>query len=431
MTLSKTFSKALGLLGCHIAALLATGQDPMPVQRAMTDVRTIQLAPVGSPLAPPFVPLEGGQLRLSFDWLGEQAPHFFLRFQHCTFDWYPSPDLEVGDFLEGFQEPAMATRAASFGTKVSYTHYQTDFPNDLTRFTKSGNYTVEVIDPAAPDQPVLTTRFVLFESLASFSAELREPPQLDQIRSHQALDFTLQANEYPLADAHDALQVVVLQNGFWTLGLSGLVPRFVRGSEVDFRTADLANFPGGNAWRFADLKSLRFVSQGVARIEEGDRFWHFDLTPDNRRAYKTFDARPDINGAFVVHNDQFEGATESDYIMAHFHHEVDAPYPGNLFVLGGFSGGLCQTTNQMQWNAQQKRYDANILLKQGYYNYMYAFQPHLRSRNAEGQVLNDWFGAVEGNHHMAGNRYDFFAYYWDLDGYDRVIGHEVLEVAGR
>ena len=85
----------------------------------------------------------------------------------------------------------------------------------------------------------------------------------------------------------------------------------------------------------------------------------------------------------------------------------------------------------MQWNAQQKRYDANILLKQGYYNYMYAFQPHLRSRNAEGQVLNDWFGAVEGNHHMAGNRYDFFAYYWDLDGYDRVIGHEVLEVAGR
>ena len=407
------------------------GQEAVPIQSQQNHIRTVQLAPVSGPAAPPFVSLSGEPLRLSFDLVGDQAPHCFLRFQHCTFDWFPSPDLEPADFMDGFQEPAVEVREASFGTKVNYTHYEAVFPNDLTRFTKSGNYIVQVIDPARPDAPLLTKRFVLYEHLSSFTTQLREPPQLEEIRTHQAIDFTLHSGEYPLLDAYEALQVVVVQNGFWSHALAGLVPRFVRGAEIDFRTADLANFPGGNTWRFADLKSLRFVSQGVARIEEGERFWHFYLEADERRAYKTFDARPDINGRFIIHNDQFEGATESDYVMAHFRHPVAAEYPGDLYLVGAFSAGQLDDAYKLQWDDAQQQYEATVMLKQGYYNYMYAFVPNLRRSRPSASPLPDWYAAAEGNHHVAGNRYDFFAYYWDIEGYDRVIGHEVLESGAR
>lgn len=432
--LNHMHTKRLTTLLAHLFLVhigLVHGQDPVPVLAHDDHIRTVQLAPLSSPTAPPFVSLRGDALQLSFDRLGDQAPHYFLRFQHCTFDWYPSPDLEATDCIDGFQEPPVEVREASFGTKVGYTHYQATFPNEMTRFTKSGNYIVEVLDPARPEEPVLTTRFVLYEHLATFEAQLREPPQLEEIRTHQAIDFTLKAESYPLLDAYEALQVTVVQNGFWSHALTGLVPRFVRGAEVDFRTADLANFPGGNTWRFADLKSLRFVSQGVARIEEGERFWHVYLEQDDRRAYKTFDARPDINGGFIIHNDQFEGATESDYVMAHFRHPVASPYPGDLYVVGAFSAGQIDEAHRLQWNPGQQQYEATIMLKQGYYNYMYAFVPNVRRNRMSTTPLPDWFAAAEGNHHTAGNRYDFFAYYWDIEGYDRVIGHEVLENGAR
>lgn len=409
----------------------SVAQEPYPVSHASDNIRTLQLAPVGTPLAPAIVSLSDGQLHLSFDRLGDESPHYFLRFRHCTFDWYPSPDLDPSDFLDGFQEPAMDVREASFGTKVSYSHYAATFPNDMTKFTKSGNYVVEVLDPDAPDDPVLQTRFVLFESLTSTEITLREPPQLDQIRTHQALDFTLNAQEYPLTDAYEALQMVVIQNGFWPLSLVGITPRFVRGREIDFRTADMANFPGGNTWRAADLKSLRFISQGVNSIEEGERFWHIYLKSDERRAYKTFVARPHIGGAFAIHNDQFEGATESDYVMAHFEHEVAQPYPGAVYLVGDFSQGTCDEKHRMQWNESRQVYEANLLLKQGYYNYLYAHDSPVKSPRGDRNLIPDWFATIEGNHHVADNRYDVLAYYWDMAGYDRVIGHALLQVGQR
>lgn len=404
-------------------------QSPFPVHKISEHVHCLQLYPTGAPLSSPFIPLEQGQLTLEFDDLSGTSPMYYLRFKHCTFDWYASPNAMVGDFLEGFQEPAVEEVEASFGTKINYTHYRTTFPNDLTRFTRSGNYIVEIIDPREPKSPVAQARFVIYEDLVSLSGGVVDSPQLDEVRSHQALEFTLNTQGYPVQDPYEALQVAVLQNGFWSLQLRSLPPRFVRGQEVDYRTADLANFPGANSWRFADLKSLRFVSQGVQSIEEGDRFWHIGLEPDERRAYKVFDAVTDINGAFMIHNDRFDAATQSDYVMASFVHPTREPYPGPVYLFGAFSGGMLNERFRMQWNSGRSRYEAEILLKQGYYNYLLACPAPFKDQAPEPPTLlpEDLFSVIEGGHRLTGNRYDVFAYYWDIAGYDRVIGYAGME----
>jgi hypothetical protein len=68
-------------------------------------------------------------------------------------------------------------------------------------------------------------------------------------------------------------------------------------------------------------------------------------------------------------------------------------------------------------------------LKQGYYNYLYL------TRNAKalgknnqkslGQYPGD-VGDIEGSHSREDNVYQVIAYYWDISGYDRVIGFQPI-----
>jgi hypothetical protein len=69
----------------------------------------------------------------------------------------------------------------------------------------------------------------------------------------------------------------------------------------------------------------------------------------------------------------------------------------------------------MSYNSSLKAYEKLILLKQGYYNYMYMVVDE-----------NDRIGditALEGNHAEASNEFAIFAYHYNINlGYDRVVG---------
>ena len=63
----------------------------------------------------------------------------------------------------------------SFGTKVNYTHYTIDLPQDDFFWTRSGNYVLEVFSPHDPEEILITRRFVVYEDLSLVQAEVREP----------------------------------------------------------------------------------------------------------------------------------------------------------------------------------------------------------------------------------------------------------------
>jgi hypothetical protein len=71
------------------------------------------------------------------------------------------------------------------------------------------------------------------------------------------------------------------------------------------------------------------------------------------------------------------------------------------------------------------RYELELLLKQGYYNYLLLTRPEeVRGQNDATSLARTpgALDAFEGTHALNENLYTVIAYYWDRAGYDRVVG---------
>jgi len=377
---------------------------------------SVTLHPVDLVAYSPFIPLEGGRLTFRFDDLTSDYNSYNLRVIHCTNDWWKS-DLHPSEYIDGFHEIAIDDMEDSFGTKVIYTHYRIDLPSDDMVWTRSGNYILEVFDPSDPEYVVIRKRFVVYEDLCTIEARVVEPVDIALRRTHQEVAFTITEESYGFQDPYRNLVATVLQNGRWDNAMSGLEPRFIKGRELDFTQSGYV-FPGGNSYCYADLKSLHYVARGVAGIAEGDITYHHRLEDSKRRTYTYHTAWPDINGRFVISNDRYEAHTGSDYTRAHF--SLPMPYEihgREIFIFGDLSNGQCLPTHRLQWDFAKSAYEGNLLLKQGYYDFLYLVKDVNSSIEEPGLTAD-----IEGNHFITNNVYSIIVYFSDFDGYDRVVG---------
>ena len=377
---------------------------------------SVTLHPKDLAISPPFVPLQGGVLTLGFDDLRADYTTYYVRVKHCTHDWWYS-DLHPSEYIDGFFDVVLDEMEDSFGTKVNYTHYTTDIPRDDMILTRSGNYVLEVFTPENPDEIVISRRFVLFEDLCSVEAEVREPADVALRRTHQDINFVVNEDNYSFIDPYSHLYTTVLQNARWDNSISDLPPKFIKGKEIEFTQVGYV-FPGGNSYRFADLKSLSYTARGIAGISEGDLTFHHLLEPSPRRTYTYYSSQPDINGAFVISNDRYEIHTGSDYTMTHF--QLPMPYElhgRQVYIFGELSNGKYLPTHKMKWNDVKSAYESKLLLKQGYYNFIYLVKDANTQESEIGMTAD-----IEGNHFATDNLYTVFVYYADFEGYDRVVG---------
>ena len=72
----------------------------------------------------------------------------------------------------------------------------------------------------------------------------------------------------------------------------------------------------------------------------------------------------------------------------------------------------------MTYNKEKRYYEANIYLKQGYYNYEYVL------KKFDGENLNRF---IEGSHYQTDNDYHIYIYHRQTgESYDRLIGIQKL-----
>lgn len=370
-------------------------------------IASATLHPIDLPTFTPMIPLDGGQLTLRFDDLEADYKSYNARIVHCAHDWFRS-DMHPSQYIDGFYDVSITEIEDSFGTMVEYTHYRLDLPSVDMVWTKSGNYILEVFEPNMPETVVLRKRFVVYEDLCELEASVVEPVDIGLRRTHQEVGFKLTEGSYSLIDPYSNLITAVIQNGRWDNMQMGKAPRFVKGREFNFTKVGYV-FPGGNSYRFADLKSLSFTAMGIAGIEKGTYTWHHLLEESERRTYKYHSSKRDINGRFVISNDRFEAHTGSDYTKAYF--SLPMPYKlqdRDVYIFGDLSDGRMLDTHKMIWNNDRSAYEGTILLKQGYYDFLY--------------LVDGATSDIEGDHYATNNLYTVIAYYADFDGYDRVIG---------
>jgi len=118
----------------------------------------------------------------------------------------------------------------------------------------------------------------------------------------------------------------------------------------------------------------------------------------------------------------------SEYVLAYFTLATDQPVNGgDVYIFGELSDWRIEDAYRMKYNSQDRQYETEVMLKQGYYNYMYAFQ---KTDDIDTQKFT--FAEVEGNWFETDNDYHILIYYRPFGKrYDQLIGSRSFNRFGR
>lgn len=389
-------------------------------------IQTVQLHPLRQESAFPLLNLQKeDSLLLSFDELNTGPKDYYYTLIHCNADWTPS-DLLENEYLEGFYEEPITDYEASFNTLQAYTHYQAIVPSENMRPTLSGNYLLLVYEEGKREQPTLSRRLMIVDEQIRIEANIKRATLLDQRNYQHEIDFTVFHPNHEINDPFSNVQILITQNDRWDNAISGLQPVFVKTDELVYDYEEGNLFDGGNEYRFFDSKSIRYLSERIARINtEGDSIQLF-LRKDEKRSFQRYsNLWQDINGKrFIRSQEGRDDYIEADYTLVHFSlpysHEITH---GDLYVFGQLSDYGFPSSHKMQYNSEAQAYEAAIYLKQGYYNYEYVLLKD------EGESLSRF---IEGTHYQTMNDYCIYIYHRPSgEQYDQLIGVKKLKSEGQ
>jgi hypothetical protein len=390
-------------------------------------IHTVQLFREGWNMSFPSLRLNSGEkIELHFDLLAGQSLNYYYTFIHCDKDWKQS-DIFVNDFLEGFPENQVEDYKASFNTTVPYFHYKLVFPNDRISFRISGNYIIRIYNPDEPDKPVLQQRFIVSEDAAAISINVRRPQLQPLSETGQQIDFTLKLSGPGFIDPVRNIWSTIIQNGRWDNARTNLKPEFYSGSELKYNPlSDKNTFEGGNEFRYFDIRSIRYLSEYVRKIDYSAPGYHAFLTPSENRLSRPYFYWKDFNGRYYIAvQEGRDHNIEADYLNVYF--TLPSVYPfreGDIHITGALTGWAVNDDTRMVYNPAAKQYESTLLLKQGWYNYSYSLV------SKDGLNLNS--SAIEGSHYETENEYLVVVYYRNpRERYDRVIGTAGLNTLNR
>lgn len=381
------------------------------------NIKTPQLYVKGEPLSMPVLFMNGNKkLELHFDDLDSEFHTYSYKIVHCNANWEPS-SLNPQEYISGYFSGFIEDYKYSFNTLFSYIHYRLEFPNHELTFTKSGNYIIKVYANNNEDDLLLTRRFFVVEQKLSIESNIHMATLARHRDYKQEVDFTINTQNYNIQDPYADIQVVLSQNRRWDNAIFNLKPLFVRTPELIYNYEDNNLFDGNNEFRFFDAKDLRYQSMNVDGVQIENGKTHLWVLAEEPRSFKRYYTQQDINGKRLIKRDQSnEQNREADYMLTHFTLKRETPVENaDIYVFGELSDWQFKEDFKMEYVAAEKEYRLTTLLKQGYYNYMYATL-------ASGKTKGD-LSVIEGTHSETENDYYFFVYHRQRgEIYDRLVG---------
>jgi hypothetical protein len=412
------------LLTCLLAPALLTAQ--LNNQILDPDICSVQLTLAGSPLSMPIVNLNtpNNALVLQFDHMGDQLKDYKYTLIHCDSDWQRS-DLSDNEYMSGFTDDRITQIQPSFNTLAQYTHYTLGLPNQNIRWTRSGNYILQMFD-TDDDRLVLQRRFMVVEPLWRIDAEFVRSSKVDKQDTHHEIDFTVIPKGVRVSMPQNDVKAFVLQNGRWDNALGPLKPFITRGDNLVFDYQDQIIFPAGKEFRFFDIRSFDYRGEFVRSIVEMPTYFEVTLQPDESRYDRPVIFRPDADGRFVIDNTNAnQTLLQCDYAAVLFsikqNQELD---DADVYVFGELTDWQLKPEFKMKYDEQSRVYWCEAWLKQGHYNYQYLVVDTRTS-----QPDPDGF---EGNWFATGNQYTILVYFRPFGArFDRLMGAVTLNSARR
>jgi hypothetical protein len=389
------------------------------------EIKSVQLYRDGNELSNPVIELgSDAKLLLKFDDLAEEAKSYSYTVIHCDANWNESY-IRQNEYLSAFPDNPITDYAMSFNTTVKFVNYQLSIPNEECSPKYSGNYVLIVFEGNNRKNLVLTQRFYIVEPKVRIEALVKKATFDPFNGENQEVDFKIVVEQLKHMNPREDIKVVLMQNKRWDNAIVDLKPKYIRDNVLDYDYNKENVFPGGNEFRYFDIRTNRRNGENVENVKFIRPYYHVTLVPDEIRNNKKFLPYKEMNGNFVVESqDRIEDAdTQCDYMFVHFYLQMPVQLVGgSVNVFGALTGWNANKTNEMKWNYQSAGYELTLLLKQGYYNYQYVYVP-------EGAKKADSVN-LEGSFYLTENDYQIFAYFKDVSSrYDRLVGFLTINSA--
>lgn len=388
-------------------------------------IKTVQFQMEGLAVSQPIVDLRGGgTLLLAFDELGDEVNDYYYTIIHCNADWTPTEQLTTMDYIDGFSNEPITQETFSFNTLTNYVHYEVALPNQDFSWTKSGNYLLKVFQDEDENNLVLTRQFMVVDQHMNIRSTIDRANSFTKRRTHQEIDFIVNHKGIRVSNPQIEIKVAILQNGRWDNAITGLKPLFIRPEELLYDYQNTILFEGGKEFRYVNLQSFRYRTDRVKTLLDDPVDGQIvQLFTEQSRANTPYLNDSDINGHFIINNEHENDPTiEADYAWVHFSLaksvEIDG---GDVYIFGKLTDWQIDERFRMKYNIGEKVYQARVQLKQGFYNYQYAFVNHKAPTIAD--LLE-----LEGSSFEANNEYMILVYFRPYGTrYDQLVAVQVFQ----
>lgn len=387
-------------------------------------IASVKLHLKGEPLSHPVIILNSqAKINLSFDYLSKDIPELNYSIVHCDSRWEPT-QINTFDYLDGFNENNFYNYDFSINAIQPYVHYDLEFPNEDLSPKISGNYLFVVFKENEPDSVLFCKRFYVVETRVGIEAYTKQPSTGRYSQTHQEVIFEVNHKDFELRNPFQELELILMQNWRTDNAYFGIQPIFLKEDKLIYRQEAKYIFQAHKENRYFDTRNLRLLD---ARVKSYDlQRNRVELFPDKITVFDQYFYRKDINLQYITDIKDFSNPDlRADYSKVKFSLATNTPYSqGDIYIFGALSNWQLDQNFKMQYNFESRAYEAEILLKQGYYNYTYSYLK-------QGEKIGD-SSYFDGDHFETENDYQIFAYYKGVgDRYQRIIGYNYINSVKR
>lgn len=363
----------------------------------------------------PILQLNGEQnLTFSFDEIGGDIQNYYYTIEHCNADWSPS-SLSTIEWAEGFVSNPLNDAMVSYNTTQNYVHYQVSLPNEDVQLKVSGNYLLHIHEADDPEQRVATFSFYVTTQDLMVSGEVHARTLKEINKRYQQVDFEVITGNYPITNPTSEIKVKIVQNNRLDTE-KWLEPSYIGNGKLIYKNNPELVFEGGVEYQTIDFSSRFSYGEGIERIRFADPMYVVDLYPKIIDVYKSYEYKKDANGKFVINQQEWEDdVLTADYFLVRFSIPTEAPFfDGGIYIIGEMNQNQMNLESRMTYNAQLKCYEKILLLKQGGYNFVYAFK---EKGKKQATLLR-----TEGSYWQTENEYTIFVYHRGFgERYDKLL----------
>jgi len=413
---------ALTILCCVLCTIQAQNKIDTRVHIFDQNVRSLKVAPINNPYLPPIIVLDGDErIGISFDYIDYDLHYLRYSVTHCNADWQPSQLLE-SEYVSDFNYADIDDYAPSEATYVHYYNYQFVLPNDNMRLLKSGNYLLTVYEQDDNSKILFQTRFSVSEGTVGVYPSVTSSTDIEYNGRYQQVSFDVNYRQGQIQDPYGELTAVVTQNSRDDNSVVVTRPLMVGIGKATYGHDRNLIFAAGNEFRRMETVNVHTMNMGVQYIKYFDPLYHAELVIDEPRRETQYLYDQTQFGRFTIRNAEADGYsdTQADYLITHFTLNTGGKLDGgNVWLYGEFMEGYPSTQALMKYDASSGCYTADVLLKQGAYNYMYLWVPD--------GVNVGYTAAIEGDYYETINEYLVRVYDRPSgERYDRLIGHGIV-----